>query len=303
MKSSRTSVHSKEHAVPLLRFEAKTSMTTFSGLVIFQTLFKALQFRRRLNRAFQHLHEHGVFGFSCFFHLLVLHLVLGFRRLSDIQYYRNDPLVARLLGLRHLPSNSAFCRNLAAADSKAAENAENLVTELTLERLAAHDLKRITIDFDGSVLWSKGHAEGTAIGFNKAKKGARSYYPLFGTVSQLGLFLAILHRPGNVHDSNGAEPFMLTSIHQVRQVCPQAIIEVRIDSAFFQEKLLVALDEMDVELTCSVPWRRYPELKAIVNEQQVWRQIEDEWSYCQLTGRRRSGRKAGGFDSCSSGAR
>jgi hypothetical protein len=34
---------------------------------------------------------------------LVLHLMLGYRRLRDISYYSDDPLVMRTLGLRRLP--------------------------------------------------------------------------------------------------------------------------------------------------------------------------------------------------------
>ena len=45
--------------------------------------------------------------------------------------------------------------------------------------LVRERLPRITLDFDGSVLSTQGHAEGTAVGFNPKKKGARSYYPLF----------------------------------------------------------------------------------------------------------------------------
>ena len=60
----------------------------------------------------------------------------------------------------------------------------------------------MTLDYDGSVLSTGRHAEGTAVGFNKKKKGARSYYPLFCTVAQTDQVLDVHHRPGNVHDSN-----------------------------------------------------------------------------------------------------
>jgi hypothetical protein len=36
-------------------------------------------------------------------------------------------------------------------------------------------LPRVTLDFDGSVQSTTRWAEGTAVGFNKKKKGARSY--------------------------------------------------------------------------------------------------------------------------------
>ena len=46
--------------------------------------------------------------------LLIVHLLLGFRRLRDVDYYRDDPLVRRLLGLHRLPDVATLCRTLAA---------------------------------------------------------------------------------------------------------------------------------------------------------------------------------------------
>ena len=77
-----------------------------------------------------------------------------------------------------------------------------------MERLVAERFASVTLDFDGSVLSTGRHAEGTAVGFNKKKKGARSYYPLFCTVAQTDQVLDVHHRPGNVHDSNGADTFI-----------------------------------------------------------------------------------------------
>ena len=47
---------------------------------------------------------------------------------------------------------------------------------LVTERLAHEGCSRMTLDYDGSVLSTGRHAEGTAVGFNKKKKGAHSYY-------------------------------------------------------------------------------------------------------------------------------
>ncbi|MFT5431675.1 MAG: capsid protein, partial [Myxococcota bacterium] len=46
-------------------------------------------------------------------------------------------------------------------------------------------------------------------------------------------FLAMHHRPGNVHDSNGALAFMRECVTAVQRCCPATRIEVRMDSAFF----------------------------------------------------------------------
>lgn len=51
MKSSRAEIHSRVHGVPRLRFEDQR-MTSFSGLVLFQMLFKRLRLKARLREAF-----------------------------------------------------------------------------------------------------------------------------------------------------------------------------------------------------------------------------------------------------------
>ena len=138
---------------------------------------------------------------------LVVHLLLGYRELRDSRYYRDDPLVKRVLGLKRLPDVATISRTLAQSDEQSVENLRRAVRELVLERLAELRLCRVSLDFDGSVLSTLRRAEGTAAGYNKKKKGARSYYPLFCTLAQTGQVFDVLHRSGNVHDSNGARAF------------------------------------------------------------------------------------------------
>ena len=125
-----------------------------------------------------------------------MHIVLGFRRLRDRDYYADDPLVCRVLGLRKVPDVSTITRRLAEADQRSVNEVRDVSSELVLERLREERLRRITFDFDGSVITTRGHAEGTAVGFNKKRKGGRSYYPLFCTVAQTGQLLDFHHPPG-----------------------------------------------------------------------------------------------------------
>jgi hypothetical protein len=81
------------------------------------------------------------------------------------------------------------------------------------------------VDFDGSVQSTTGHAEDTAVGFNKNKKGARSHYPLFCTIAQTDRFLDLHHRSGNVHDSNGAPDFIKQCFERLRERVPAAQFE------------------------------------------------------------------------------
>jgi Transposase DDE domain group 1 len=141
---------------------------------------------------------------------------------------------------------------------------------------------RLTLDFDGSVLGTCGLAEGTAVGFNRKKKGQRSYYPLFCTVAQTGQVFDVWHRPGNVHDSNGAKRFILDCLREIRQILPAAIIEVRMDSAFFSDEIVHALEVMGVQYTISVPFERFAELKSVIERRARWRAIHQDLSFFEL---------------------
>jgi hypothetical protein len=134
--------------------------------------------------------------------------------------------------MNFIPSASTVSRVLASVDSNTADMMVKVVESIPLQRLRDLKIKRVTIDFDGSITTTNGHLEGTAVGFNPKKKGQRSYYPLFATIPQLGQVLSVLHRSGNVHDFNKAAEFMAYVVELVRAALPDAIIEVRADSAF-----------------------------------------------------------------------
>src|SRR5690606_33303628 len=119
--------------------------------------------------------------------LLIVHVFLGWRRLRDIDYYRDDPLVLRVLGLNKIPDVSTVSRRLGEFDAASVARLRGLLRDVVGDRAIAASPSRLTLDFDGSVLSTKARRiEGTAIGYNTKRKGARSYYPLFATVAQTG---------------------------------------------------------------------------------------------------------------------
>jgi len=278
MKYSRSETHCKTHSIPVLRFEDQR-LTSFSGLVILQALVCRLQLKERLRACFRHLQVHSIFGHATIVLQLVLHVLMGYRELRDSRYYRDDPLVKRVLGLSRLPDVATISRALAEADERSAENVRRIVRSLVLERLVQLALSCVTLDFDGSVLSTRRRAEGTAPGYNKKKKGERSYYPLFCTLAQTGQVVDVLHRSGNVHDSNGAKAFILACIREVRAVLPHVRIEVRMDAAFFSDEIVSELHRQGIEFTISVPFERFVELKGMIENRRHWRRFHDEWSY------------------------
>ena len=278
MKSSKAQIQVKFHKIPTIRFEDQ-QLTSFSGLLIFQLLFKQIDLKNRLKKCFGHLKKSPIFGGHLIVMLIIVHQIIGFRRLRELDYYRDDPIVQRLMGLRRLPDVSTISRSLSQMEYDGVQNVRRLSRSFVIEGLQREQLPRLTLDFDGSVQSTKGHAEGTAVGFNKTKKGARSYYPLFCTVAQTGQFFDIHHRPGNVHDSNGAAQFMLNCFTQTKTQLKNTIFESRVDSAFFNQDILAIFAANQVKFSASVPFERFTLLKGIIEQRKRWRRIDKQWSY------------------------
>lgn len=282
MKYPRSVTRAIFKILPKVRFEDQ-QLSSFSGIIIFHQLFQMLQLKDRLKRCFSHIRSSSTFGLHNITFLLIVHILLGWRRLFDVQYYKDDPMVLRILGLRRLPHFSILSRSLKDMDEKSVQKMTEVNCSIILNRIREEHFATLTIDYDGSVQPTKGNkTEGTAVGFNKAKKGARSYYPLFATVAQTGQVYKYKHRPGNVHDSNGAREFIKETLNEIGSASPLSRLETRMDSAHFNEDTCVWLDDHGIEFTVTVPFQRFPELKGFIEDRKRWRRINREWSYFEM---------------------
>lgn len=279
MKFTRKKIFSRERKIPEIKFEDQR-LTSYSGLVIFQAFFSKIGIADGLRDCFRHQKVREVFEHHIIMMLLIVHLLLGYRRLRDMEYYKDDPLVKRILGLKRLPDVSTVSRSMRCADEEGIRKTREYSRGRVINGLKRISLYRITLDFDGSVLTTNSrNTEGTAVGYNKKKKGARSYYPLFCTVAQTGQVFDVYHRPGNVHDSNGAREFILECIGIIKKALPWAKMEVRMDSAFFSDEIVKALNKKSIEYSISAPFERFSELKKMINGRLRWRKIDERWSY------------------------
>jgi hypothetical protein len=282
VKSSKSEFQAKVHRIPDIFFE-DNRLTSFAGTVILQKLFKKLDFVSHLRKCFSHQRKRSVIGFHRVFQVLLLSLTIGYRRLRDIDRFKEDPIILRVAGLRRMPDLSTITRHLKRCDSDSIKNLRFYNRDHVLERLRKERLRRITNDFDGTVLSTGKKAEGSAVGFNKKKKGARSYYPLFCTIGQTGQVLDVYHRPGNVHDSNGAIDFMRECFKAERSVFgSNVVLESRQDSAFFSDKTVDFLLAEKVQFTISVPFERFVELKNLIENRRTWNRISATESYFEL---------------------
>jgi hypothetical protein len=292
VKYSKSQIMSRAYKIPALKFEDQ-NLTSFAGLIIFQPLMLGLEMKNRLWHCFRHLNLSRIFGLHLITMLLIVHLLLGYRRLRDLTYYQDDPMVKRLLGLNQLPDASTVSRALSSIDDLSIERVRALCRNLVIERLKKIAIYRVTLDFDGSVFSTQSRTtEGTAVGYNRKRKGARSYYPLFCTLAQTGQVFDVYHRPGNVHDSHGAREFIVACIISLKKALPWVKIEVRMDSAFFSDAIVSVLDEKGVEFTLSVPFERFVELKKQIQERSRWRTLDATWSFFECAWKPKKWKKA-----------
>lgn len=294
MKLTRKQVQRRTRSLPRLQF-AGQQLSSFSGLLLFQVLFHKLRLRDRLRACFRHggatcAYERGLVLLG-----LVVHILLGYRTLRDVAWYREDPMVLRLLGLQRFPDVATLSRALAQIDGRAIEGLRAVCRGLVQDRLALLRPRRITLDFDGSVQGTCRHAEGTAVGYNHRKKGQRSYYPLFCTVAQTGQVFDVHHRSGNVHDSNGAEVFIRHCIQEIRKALPGSLVEVRMDGAFFSDALISMLNDEGVEFTVSVPFEGLPDLKGRIEKRHRWWRVNSEVAYFELRWKPKSWKRRARF--------
>ena len=159
MKFSKQAVLARFHKIPRIQFEDQR-LTSFGGVVLFQALFQQLELVARLKCCFQHLRGGSIFGVHRIVLLLIVHFLLGFRRLRDVDSSRDDPLVQRLLGFRRLPDVATISRTLKDMDRTGVDHMRQLLRGLVVDGLQRQSFPRLTVDFDGSVLSTKGHAEG-----------------------------------------------------------------------------------------------------------------------------------------------
>jgi hypothetical protein len=259
-------------------------LTSFAGLAIFLAFFQTAKITDRIYQCFRRTKRVGAFGTHTIFVMLVYHVLMGWKRLRDIDCYRDDPLVKHVLGLKRMPDVSTVSRCLTSLEPKHLSKIRQMSRNLVIDRLGKESFGTVTVDFDGSVISTCGRTiEGTAVGFNRKKKGARSYYPLFASIAQTGQVIDWLHRPGNVHDSVGACGFVGEVLKTLRESLNPRRLEARLDSAHFNEDTCMWLTDNRIQFTVSVPFERFAFLKQLIEDRERWYCIDDDWSYFEIT--------------------
>ena len=137
---------------------------------MFQAFFSQLGLKFRLKRCFEHIQRSSVIGIHTVALILIVHITLGFRRLREMDRYKADPIVLRVLGLRQFPDVATVSRTMAIVDEHSIEEIRALNRQLILEWLGKIGISRITLDVDGSVLSTSRYAREPLLASTKRRK-------------------------------------------------------------------------------------------------------------------------------------
>jgi hypothetical protein len=254
-----------------LRF-TEQNLTSYAGLELFRQFLHTLGFSGRLRRHLRRVDPAGDYSSLGMVRLFLVMLVVGARRLRHVRYLVADPLILRCCGLRSLPSERTLSRWLSRCTAPVRTALQALNADLLADTVRPLHLARLTVDIDGTVISTGLQVERAFRGYNPHHRKVPSYYPITAFLAQTGQFLRVKNRSGNVQDGKAALPFLRDLFHQLGQLAPKALIEVRLDGAFFRRDILAFLHSR-AHYAIRVPFYQWIDLQALIRTRRRWTKI------------------------------
>src|SRR5216683_1871522 len=166
----------------------REQLTSYGGLELLRRYFQLIGLTQRLRRGFREHQLGGDYGCAHLVLLVIALLVVGARRLQHLRYVAADALFARLCGLARIPSDRTVVNWLKQFTQASLRALARVNSELLYEQIQQLDLRRLTIDVDGTVIRTGGKVAWAMRGFNPHHPKDPSYYPL---LARRGCFYAI----------------------------------------------------------------------------------------------------------------
>jgi hypothetical protein len=254
-----------------LRFTSD-GLTSYAGLELFRQFLHSLDFAGRLRRHLRACDPGGDFSSLNIIRLLLAMFLVGGSRLRHVAYLANDPLVLRFSGLPILPGERTLSRWLSRCSVAVRSALQALNAEILAVTLEPLKLARLTADVDGTVISTGLKVERAFRGYNPHRRKVPSYYPITAYLPQTNQFLRVQNRSGNVHDGKASLPFLRDLFAQLRQIAPKALLEVRLDGAFFRKEIVAFLHSR-AEYAIKVPFYVWLPLKTLVQSRKRWKHL------------------------------
>ena len=283
MRLKKHEIHDRINGNLEIQF-TEEKLTSFSGLELFNRYFRGIGIRKTITGFFRSAGLGGDYKVPELVLTFVTLWLSGGNRLRHIRYIASDFLVKRIVGVKRVATERTLSRWLARFTPTTSDILNQINAFLVLGTMAALKLKRITLDFDGTVLSTGDEVENAARGYNPHKRFSKSYYPFLCHVTQTGHFLRVKNRRGSFHDSKGGALKMIADcIREVRAAVGNVTIEIRLDSAFFSEKILRFLSQTNVLYAVKMPIWKWTGARDLINQRERWCKAGDDLGFFQAT--------------------
>jgi hypothetical protein len=258
-------------------------ISAFGGLELVRRYVALIGLGRRVRTVFASYDIGGDYRAIDMILVILVLIMVGGRRLDHVNYICDDPLVKRFCGLLRLPRERSVSRWLKRFTHKSLMALVEINSQIVSEAIEKQSLGRLTIDVDGSVITTGATVAWAYRGFNPHHRKEPSYYPILAHVAQTGHILRVKNRPGNVHDSKGAEAFLRGLIDDIRLRLGAIRLEFRMDGAFFQREIIALLERRKSRYAIKVPFMKWLGLVPIIRERQRWHPLRNGMGYFEVS--------------------
>lgn len=200
-------------------------------------------------------------------------LLVGGSRLSHLSELAIDPIFLRFARFDRLPTERTLSRWLKDISEGYRDRLRELLRDVAFSTWAHGQLRRVTIDLDGTVVRTGASVDGAERGYNPHHPKDPSYFPLTAHLAQTGQILDVINRPGRVNDSEGAVDRLRFLIDEVRGRLGSVPLEVRLDGAFCQAPVLELLTACRVEFAMKMPMWKWLDVRDRIRDRKSWTKV------------------------------
>lgn len=197
-------------------------------------------------------------------------LLCGAKKLTHVAYLRRDPMVAEMVGIKRVPSQSVLTRFFQGFRSAGANlGCFRDLFGWCLERLPSRK-GGYALDLDSTrLLHEDGHQEGVEVGYTRV--GTKPcLHPLLAVLSEVRMVASFWLRPGDSSCANNVQSFFLDLWENLPHHIQLRV--VRADSGFCVGALLMLWERL--QLPFVVAARLSQPLQGFIKKETAWQGTE-----------------------------
>ena len=262
------------------QFSEKTNAIPYGGIGLFHYLLQKLGLDQEINDRIPLLKQHRPYFESDHVINICENVLVGHKRLEDIEWLRQDEVYLEALGVERIPDPTTagdFLRRFSETDIIALQECIN-DSRHKVWRAAGTKFERAVIDVDGTIAGTTGECKG---GMDLSYKGIWGYAPLIVSLANTGEHLFLLNRPGNTPSCKDAAPWLDRAVEVVRPFSRRVCL--RGDTDFSLTENFDRWDEAGVEFVFGMDAHRKVVELAEALPEQAWAALARPEKYAVKT--------------------